>query len=96
MTTHTFTERIAEYFKRQPGVWIDARSLEPIGGRQAWRTRVSDCRTQLGMTIENRVRTVKREGVRYRISEYLYHPSRSESSISTSEQEQALHRRGAA
>lgn len=34
--------------------------LEPIGGKYAWRTRVSECRRNLDMTIENRQRHVKR------------------------------------
>jgi hypothetical protein len=41
-----------------------------IGGRMAWRTRVSECRT-LGMRIENRLR--KRDDGST-ISEYRYLP----------------------
>ncbi len=68
-----FTARVAAYFKTQPGVWIDGRTLESVGGRYAWRSRVSDCRTQLGMDIENRQRRVKTEGGQtFVISEYRY------------------------
>ena len=57
--TRTFTGRVAEYFKARPGQWIDGRQLETIGGRYAWRSRVSDCRRDFGMVIANRVRTIK-------------------------------------
>ena len=50
------TEKVAEFFRAHVGKWIQAYELEPYGGRQAWRTRVSDCRKKLGMHIENRVR----------------------------------------
>jgi len=50
-----FTLRVAEYFKARPLVWIDARDLEQVGGRQAWRSRVSDARRFYRMTIENKV-----------------------------------------
>lgn len=53
-----FTTKVATYFRARPNQWIDARELEAIGGRMAWRSRVSDCRTQLGMTIENKQKTV--------------------------------------
>jgi hypothetical protein len=57
-TQYSFRDRLADYFKRHPGQWIDGSVLEGIAGKYAWRTRISDCRTQLGMTIENRVRLV--------------------------------------
>jgi len=69
----TFTKRVAAYFGTNAGRWIDGRELETIGGRYAWRSRVSDCRTQLGMDIENRQRHVKREdGSSFVISEYRF------------------------
>lgn len=68
--TRTFRDAVAEYFKTRPNVWIDAVTLEFVGGRQAWRTRVSDCRRELGMTIENRLR---KEGA-ITISSYRYVP----------------------
>lgn len=48
-----FRDAVAAYFTGRPGVWINALDLEVVGGRYAWRTRISECRTQLGMTIEN-------------------------------------------
>jgi hypothetical protein len=50
--------RVAGLFMRRRGEWIDSEELAAIGGRCAWRTRCSECRTLLGMDIETRVRTV--------------------------------------
>jgi len=52
-------QQLRIFFMAHPMVWIDAVELEPLGGRQAWRTRVSELRQQLEKdelgTIENRV-----------------------------------------
>lgn len=69
----TFTERVGEFFQQRPGQWIDGRDLEPVGGRYAWRSRVSNCRTQLGMRIDNRVRKVP--GSLAKVSEYCFVPA---------------------
>lgn len=70
---NSFTHRVANYFKGRAGEWVDARELESVGGRQAWRTRVSECRCQLGMDITNRTRRVKTaNGTVFTISEYRY------------------------
>lgn len=53
------TQLVAEYFKARPGQWIDGMVFAEFAGQYAWRSRVSDCRTQLGMNIENRLRTVR-------------------------------------
>jgi len=75
MPRATFVHRVAEHFKVHVGQWIDGRDLEVIGGRYAWRSRVSDCRKFLGMTIENRQRhSIGKDGTRYTISEYRYLP----------------------
>jgi hypothetical protein len=47
-------EQIAAWFKAHPLQWIETVDLEKLGGRNAWRTRVSECRTKLHMNIENR------------------------------------------
>ena len=47
-------DAIAEHFKAHEHLWIDSSMLMELGGALAWRTRVSDCRTELGMFIENR------------------------------------------
>ena len=60
----SFTERVFAYFRARPGEWVSTLELEREGGRQAWRTRVSDVRKLLDKqdlgTIEN---------------ETLHHPS---------------------
>jgi hypothetical protein len=68
----SFRDRVAHFFKGHPGEWVSAYQLAKIGGLYAWRTRVSDCRTELQMVIENRVRrSVHGEA----ISEYRYVPA---------------------
>lgn len=74
----TFVDRVRDHFSARPGQWVSAIELERIGGRQAWRTRVSDCRRVFGMTIQNRVRTiVEPDGRTWRLSEYRYVPTTS-------------------
>ena len=69
----SLTDQIAAYFKAHPGQWIDGKVLAHVGGGYAWRSRIADCRTQRGMTIENRVRRVKSPaGLTYAVSEYRY------------------------
>jgi hypothetical protein len=68
-----FRERVASYFMSQPHQWIDGLSLESVGGRYAWRTRISDCRHDLHMTIENRQRWSNGR----KVSEYRYIPDES-------------------
>lgn len=75
MARATFVHRVAEYFKAHAGQWIDGRDLEVIGGRYAWRSRVSDCRTERDMKIDNRQRrSTSKDGTKYTISEYRYLP----------------------
>jgi hypothetical protein len=77
MSTRTFRDAVAGYFQAHPHEWVDARVLMNLGGTFAWRTRVSDCRTQLGLNIENRQRKVGRVTV----SEYKYVPPVEEWSL---------------
>ena len=75
--TTTFVDRVRDLFLSRPNEWISAVDLERVGGRQAWRTRVSDVRRTYDMRIENRVRTViGDDGLYkcYRLSEYRYVP----------------------
>ena len=67
-------DKVAEHFRARPLVWIDGISLEPIGGKYAWRSRVSDCRLELGMDIRNRQTHFKEGGKRWTVSEYCYFP----------------------
>lgn len=65
--------RVAGLFMRKRGQWIDSEELAAVGGRCAWRTRCSECRTVLGMHIRNRQRRVtKANGEHYIVSEYGY------------------------
>lgn len=57
--TLALRDAVAQYFKARPNQWIRAELLEGPGGRQAWRTRVSDARRDLGMDIQNRVTVVR-------------------------------------
>lgn len=70
-TKHTFLAHVANYLKGNPNQWVSAYVLMEIGGKMAWRTRLSECRTILGMTIENRQRKVGAQTV----SEYCYRPA---------------------
>ena len=70
LTAPSFTERVADRFRARAGQWIDADELSRVGGKYAWRTRVSELRTLYGWTIENRQRTVRDGGKAWRVSEY--------------------------
>ena len=89
----SFTQAVYDYLTARPGVWVDSSRLEKIGGRMAWRTRVSDVRIRLKAegngTVENRQRRYRQhEGAcqylieacdceTFVISEYRYVPSES-------------------
>ncbi len=67
-TTIALRDVLAAHFKQHEGEWVDGRVLMQLAGAYAWRTRVSDCRRQLGMTIDNRI---LRNG-KFKTSEYRY------------------------
>lgn len=69
----TYRDAVAAYFKAHPGDEIDGLELASIGGAYAWRTRVSECREQLGMRIENVVRRVPNS--KRKVSVYRYVPA---------------------
>jgi len=68
--SETFRDHVAQYLRGNAGQWIDGLVLQEIGGRYAWRTRLSECRTQLGMDVRNRQRKVGERTV----SEYMFVP----------------------
>jgi hypothetical protein len=68
----TLRDRVAALFQGHPDVWIDWREIAQVGGGAAWRTRVSDCRLQLAMLIENE--TVHHED--WTESRYRFRPDR--------------------
>lgn len=72
-TPDTFRDDVAALFRARPNQWIDGLDVATVGGAYAWRSRVSNCRTELGMVIENRVRTVP--GKSTRVSEYRFVPN---------------------
>lgn len=77
----SFTEKVADLFKQFPNCWIDGMEIAVVGGRYAYRTRISNCRTELGMTIENRQRRVTRLDDPkdfFIVSEYRYVPAKSQ------------------
>ncbi len=81
-TKVTYCARVAAYFKAHSGQWVDGRVLATIGGAYAWRTRVSECRTQLGMVVLNRERKV--DG--YTVSEYRYElPAETQAALGEAE-----------
>lgn len=57
--SRTFRDAVADYLKGNQGQWVDGMVLQQIGGCYAWRTRLSECRTKLGMVVENRQRRVR-------------------------------------
>ena len=51
----SLTDELAAYFEAHAGEWIDGLRLADVcHSAYAWRSRVSDCRRQFSMTIENR------------------------------------------
>lgn len=81
------TDEMMQFFRTKPLQWIGAVDLEPVGGRQAWRSRVSEARQRFEQadegTITNRqTRAVVQEAdgrthVRGPIlSEYMFTPYR--------------------
>lgn len=71
----TNTSRVREWFLSHPWQWVDTRTLELLGGRNAWRTRVSNARVRLRKEnlgdIKNRQR---RDADNVVFSEYRYEP----------------------
>jgi hypothetical protein len=65
-----FRERVALFLKAHPNEWIPATQFEAIGGRQAWRTRLAECRKVYSMDIENRCRRIQTADGFYTLSEY--------------------------
>ena len=56
VSRHSFRDDVAKLFKARPHEWIDGRVFAHMAGYGGWRTRISECRTDLGMVIQNRVR----------------------------------------
>lgn len=67
-----YVARVARFMLASGGRWVSAIELEPVGGRQAWRTRLSEARRRYGFRTQNRVRWVYDSAGQpsYRLSEY--------------------------
>jgi hypothetical protein len=50
----TALDSTARLFREHRGEWVSALTVMASGGLLSWRTRVSECRTLLGMDIEYR------------------------------------------
>ncbi len=76
MADTSLRDVVAALFLSAPGLWINASQIAKVGGQFASRTRISECRTQLRMDIQNRTRRVTGlDGRRYTVSEYRYTPA---------------------
>lgn len=67
-------ERVIAFLEQRPDVWIEAVRFEPLGGRQAWRTAISEARAIVqadGRDIVNRTRQQIHEGHPWTLSEYM-------------------------
>lgn len=97
MSTSEITRRtslrdaVAAYFTAHPHVWIYMTQLEEVGGRGGWRTRISDCRLELHMDIQNKqTRDVRVDGSILVRSFYRYTPPPVIPQSSTPAQQQGL------
>lgn len=78
---HTNALKVLAYFRQHPGEWVSTQTLEHLGGRHAWRTRVSQARKIVqaeGGQIKNRQSRVYRHppatDVWFMVSEYRFMP----------------------
>jgi predicted lipoprotein len=84
------TDAVMQFFRLRALRWIPATELEKVGGRQAWRSRVSDARKQFKargegtiLNRQSRTSTIDRdaEGLPLRLnigpiwSEYMFRPT---------------------
>lgn len=70
MRYNKFRDAVAGVFRARPNEWISAYALMQVGGSLAFRTRCSECRTQLGMDIQNKV-TRDENGVAHSFYKYV-------------------------
>lgn len=52
----TKNDAVLTLFRSHPNEWLHSDAIAAVGGKNAWRTRVSNVRRRNGLTIENRVR----------------------------------------
>lgn len=69
----SLTDAVADLFRSKPAHWFTASEIAEVGGWQASRTRISDCRLKLGMHIENKLeRMTLDDGTFAVLSSYRY------------------------
>ena len=61
----SLTDAVEAHFRARPYVWHTALDLSDVGGRLGSRTRISECRTKRGMTIEHNGRNGARSAYRF-------------------------------
>jgi hypothetical protein len=67
----SLTDKLAGFFAKREGQWIDGRELATVAGAYGWRSRCSDLR-QRGLQIDNRQRRVRTANGTVVISEYRF------------------------
>jgi hypothetical protein len=76
----SFTEAVFDFLTSRPGQWVKADVLALVGGKYAWRTRISEARVQLetaGLgTIRNRQSRMQNDEHETicTVSEYRFEP----------------------
>jgi len=66
---------VAAHFKAHPGEWVSMQTLAKIAGTGGWRSRVSQCHTELGMVFEKRQYNKRLpDGTVIRCSDRMYRP----------------------
>ena len=66
-----FREAVAGYLRSRPNEWCSVYALMQVGGAMAWRSRISECRTQLGMRVDCKI---ERDGNGVAVSYYRFVP----------------------
>lgn len=70
-------ERVLAFLEQRPNIWVEAVRFEPLGGRQAWRTALSEARKLAkakGGDIVNRTRQQQVGDKTWTLSEYMLVP----------------------
>ena len=83
----SFTQAVYDYLTARPGEWVSTNTLREIGGRDAWRTRLSEARVRLRREagdwthdpIQNKQVKRKVDGREWTDSYYKFVPFPSES-----------------
>lgn len=75
MKRPSLADRLADYFRQRPGVWVNAFELFEVAGSFAWRSRISDLRrAPFNMVIENDWYDVRIGERKFRETVYRYQP----------------------